>query len=422
MGFEMVEPNVTQAPWGGTPVDDTYQVTAYDDDAAIWQGIVYPPDDEVSFVGFWSDRPFNRMIIDDVTNDPDNEYFGEFYSGTTPAPAAPIAAVAATGAPAPGTTGSFVSFPAAPVGSSTGVAYVAHVSTGTSGLYGGSLLGAAGPPFRIADTTTAVPAGAGTFASFDTVSLAAIPQDPIRAAFVATGTDGGQGVYGATVDPSVAPDPVRIADLATPIPGGTGTFVGFGSVSTSASHTAFYGTGAGGQAGGIYLASTLTKVVAVGDMIAGKQVTALRLGTDGLGAEFLTFGATFADGTQAIEAVRIGPFPFGGFLSPVDGPPTLNRVNTGQVVPVKFSLGGDRGLGILATGSPSSERVACDPAAPLDAVEATVASARTKLSYAPATDTYTYAWTTDKTWQGTCRRFVLRLVDGTAHVALFRFA
>ena len=493
MGFEMVEPNATQASWGGTPVDSTYQVTAYDGATAIWQGVVYPPDDVVSFTGFWSDRPFNRMVIDDVTNDPDNEYFGEFYTATTPAPAAPIAAVTTTGAPAPGTTGTFVAFPDAPAGTSTSVAYVAQVSTGTSGLYGGSLLGAASSPFRIADTTTAVPSGTGTFASFDTVSLAAfpqepvlpqeplraafvatgtggaqgvygatldpnapapfriadtttavpsgtgtfasfdtvslagipqepvLPQEPLRAAFVATGTEGSQGVYSATVDSSAAASRVRIADLTTPIPAGTGTFSGFGSVSTSAGHTAFYGTGAGGQAG-IYLASTLDKVVAVGDTIAGKQVTALRLGADSLGAEFLTFAATFADGTQAVEAVRVGAFPFRGFLGPVDNPPTLNRVKAGKVVPVKFSLGGDRGLGILATGSPSSERVACDPAAPIDDVEATLANARTKLSYAAAPDTYTYAWATDRTWRGTCRRFVLRLVDGSAHVALFRFA
>ena len=160
----------------------------------------------------------------------------------------------------------------------------------------------------------------------------------------------------------------------------------------------------------------------MGDTIAGKHVTALRLGTHSLGAEFLTFGATFADGTQAVEAVRVGPFPFRGFLSPVDSPPTLNRVKAGKVVPVRFSLGGNRGLAILATGSPVSERVACDPAAPIDDVEATLANARTKLSYDSATDTYTYAWATDKTWRSTCRRFVLRLVDGTAHVALFRFA
>ena len=297
-------------------------------------------------------------------------------------------------------------------------------SAGGQGVYGATLDPAAPAPFRIADTTTAVPAGAGTFASFGAVSLAGIPQDPIipvdpiRAAFVATGTGGGQGVYGATLDPA-APAPFRIADLTTPIPGGAGTFAGFGSVSTSAGHTAFHSTGASGQAG-IYLASTLAKVVAVGDTTAGKQVTALPARGRQPRPRVPHLRGDLRRCTQAVEAVRVGPFAFRGFLGPVDNPPTLNRVKAGRIVPVRFSLGGDRGLGIVSPGSPSSEPVACDQTAPVDDVETTLPNARAKLSYAPATDTYTHAWDTDKRWRGTCPRFVLRLVDGTAHVALFR--
>ena len=37
-----------------------------------------------------------------------------------------------------------------------------------------------------------------------------------------------------------------------------------------------------------------------------------------------------------------------GFLTPVDNPPAVNLVAAGQSVPVRFSLGGDFGLGILA--------------------------------------------------------------------------
>jgi hypothetical protein len=35
---------------------------------------------------------------------------------------------------------------------------------------------------------------------------------------------------------------------------------------------------------------------------------------------------------------------------------------------------------------------------------------------------YTYYWKTDLDWAGSCRTFVLKLTDGTTHVALFSFA
>ena len=34
---------------------------------------------------------------------------------------------------------------------------------------------------------------------------------------------------------------------------------------------------------------------------------------------------------------------------------------------------------------------------------------------------YTYVWKTSSAWAGTCRKFVLTLVDGTSHAALFKF-
>jgi hypothetical protein len=38
---------------------------------------------------------------------------------------------------------------------------------------------------------------------------------------------------------------------------------------------------------------------------------------------------------------------FTGFFSPVNNPPTLNTVQAGKAVPVKFSLSGDKGLKYL---------------------------------------------------------------------------
>jgi hypothetical protein len=43
------------------------------------------------------------------------------------------------------------------------------------------------------------------------------------------------------------------------------------------------------------------------------------------------------------------------------------------------------------------------------------------LSYAAKPDRYTFQWTTDRTWAGTCRVVSVALADGTAHNALIRF-
>jgi len=94
-------------------------------------------------------------------------------------------------------------------------------------------------------------------------------------------------------------------------------------------------------------------------------------------------------------------FNFSGFLQPVDNLPALNQVKAGQGIPVKFSLGGDQGLNILANGSPSSVKIVCDGSAAIDAIEQTVAAGGSSLSYDVIRDTYTYVWKTDKSWAGT---------------------
>jgi hypothetical protein len=45
-------------------------------------------------------------------------------------------------------------------------------------------------------------------------------------------------------------------------------------------------------------------------------------------------------------------YAFQGFFDPVRNPPALNAQNAGSVIPMKFSLGGNQGLNIFATGSP----------------------------------------------------------------------
>ena len=99
-----------------------------------------------------------------------------------------------------------------------------------------------------------------------------------------------------------------VANLATAIPGGAGTFTGFSAVSTSRGHVAFLGQGPSGQAG-IYVASTLQKVIAVGDRLDGKVVASLRLGQGGLDGNRLGFAATFTDGSEGVFVAELDLVP-----------------------------------------------------------------------------------------------------------------
>ena len=124
-----------------------------------------------------------------------------------------------------------------------------------------------------------------------------------------------------------------------------------------------------------------------------------------------------------VGAFELGQqYAFTGFFSPLDNLPTLNVIKAGSAIPVKFRLNGNQGLAVLASGSPSSQTISCNAAAPQDAVIETVAAGGSSLSYDAVADLYTYVWKTDKAWAGTCRELVVTLADNTAHRANFRFA
>jgi len=115
------------------------------------------------------------------------------------------------------------------------------------------------------------------------------------------------------------------------------------------------------------------------------------------------------------------PVPFQGFFAPVQNPPMVNTVKAGQAIPVKFSLGGDRGLAIFAAGSPASQPVSCTGFSGSDLIEETVSAGVSSLQYDPETERYTYVWKTAKPWVNTCRVLSLTLTDGSVHEAFFQF-
>lgn len=139
-----------------------------------------------------------------------------------------------------------------------------------------------------------------------------------------------------------------------------------------------------------------------------------------VGPTTVTATATDAHGnTSSCTFVVTVLYNFTGFFSPVANLPTFNNVNAGKAIPVKFSLSGDKGLGIFAAGYPASLQIACDASAPLSDLEGTETSGGSTLTYAP--DQYHYSWKTESSWAGTCRQLSVKLIDGTTHVAYFKF-
>lgn len=136
----------------------------------------------------------------------------------------------------------------------------------------------------------------------------------------------------------------------------------------------------------------------------------------------------FLAGLSRADLATVVNFDFGvgysfeGFFSPVDNPEVAtNEAKAGSAIPMKFSLGGDFGLDVFADGYPNSQQIDCDSTDPVDGIEETVTAGSSGLSYDATTDEYTYVWKTNKGWKGTCRQLVVRLDDGTEHVANFSF-
>lgn len=110
---------------------------------------------------------------------------------------------------------------------------------------------------------------------------------------------------------------------------------------------------------------------------------------------------------------------FTGFFQPVDNLPTVNSVKAGSAVPVKFSLNGDQGLNIFASGYPRAELIQCQTGAQIDAIEETVYAGNSTLTYDTGSGRYMFVWKTDKAWGGSCRELQIKLIDGEVYSARF---
>jgi len=139
-----------------------------------------------------------------------------------------------------------------------------------------------------------------------------------------------------------------------------------------------------------------------------------------VGPTTVTATATDASGNTTSCSFTIKVlYDFAGFFSPISNTPTLNSVNAGKAIPIKFSLSGDKGLNIFAAGNPYTVSLNCNSSDPgVDVVE-TVNAGGSSLSFGGGQ--YIYTWKTENSWAGTCRQLVVTLNDGTVHVANFKF-
>ncbi len=103
------------------------------------------------------------------------------------------------------------------------------------------------------------------------------------------------------------------------------------------------------------------------------------------------------------------PLAFEGFFGPIH---QGSVVHAGDAIPIVFSLGGDHGLDVLASGSPSSVQTSCDRPGTPTGGEPAASKYAGGLTYHDWSGHYVFMWQTRKAWSGTCRTFVLTLRDG----------
>lgn len=118
--------------------------------------------------------------------------------------------------------------------------------------------------------------------------------------------------------------------------------------------------------------------------------------------------------------VTAAAWPWQGFFAPVDNLPAVNLIEAGSTVPVKFSLGGDRGKAIFAAGYPATYSHPCSGTGSNGALQP-IDPSTLKLTYDSRTKRYQFTWKTSSSMAGTCRTLVVKLADGSVHTAEFRF-
>ena len=134
---------------------------------------------------------------------------------------------------------------------------------------------------------------------------------------------------------------------------------------------------------------------------------------------------------DGIEAYDTAPACRRDFTASADEPyGSLNSVNAGNVVVLKFRADGFDRDNVLASNSPFSRKVDCSTlqvpsqnpqfVTPRELPIAIRTQGSTKLTLLGGGQ-FRYRWQTEAAWAGTCREFVLTRSDGIQHRAFFSF-
>jgi extracellular elastinolytic metalloproteinase len=131
-------------------------------------------------------------------------------------------------------------------------------------------------------------------------------------------------------------------------------------------------------------------------------------------------GFSASQGTSASRTDGVSAFDlpasclaatFGGFRPPISNPPDVNSRNAGSTIPVKFSLSG-------AEPILDSQPVDCATLLPTGEAPGPLAS---NTGLKKKGNEYHINWSTDRAWEGTCRRLTVRIPAATDGVAYFSF-
>jgi hypothetical protein len=86
-GFDFVEPENDPTSFINAPfVDSTFQVRFLNNGLLVDTFIFNAPNDVAAFFSVWGDVTFDRVEIREIVGGIENEFFGEFYTGTAPLP------------------------------------------------------------------------------------------------------------------------------------------------------------------------------------------------------------------------------------------------------------------------------------------------------------------------------------------------
>jgi nitrogen fixation protein FixH len=147
---------------------------------------------------------------------------------------------------------------------------------------------------------------------------------------------------------------------------------------------------------------------------SGKVGSVTATCTDGGGAVGVTYTVAYCATNLTSPVSGSWVTSTGTCTTPAPSTAVYNTAKAGSSVPLKFSLHGNQGLGIFATGYPLSQQVLATGSFTDNTVTAT--AGESGLSYDPGSDQYTYVWKTSKDWSGQNRQLVLALNDGVTYI------